>query len=244
MIEKIKKVNPVSLIVLVLVLFLIGYGSYKIYTLRSRDSITVTGTAEAQFSNQISSYSITVESHDKDKAKAVENAVQKSKEVVDAVSALGIDSKDVKTQNLNVYQREDPYYENGVTKYKPNEWYASYTVEIILRDLSKSEELTAVLVAIESTSMWGPNLIIDNSETDYSDLLAKAVENATEKAEKLAVSSGKKLGKVLNIVEGVSQENVYPLEYREVRGAGGSGFPIEAGSSTVSKTVTVTFELK
>jgi uncharacterized protein YggE len=244
MIEKTKKVNILVIILIVLLVGALGFGGYTFYKLKTGKTITVSGKAEVQITNQISSYSVTVEKHDKDKSKAVEAATAGSQIVVETAKTLGIEAKDIKTQNLNVYQREDPYYEDGVTKYKPADWYASYTVDITLRDLTKSETLTAALVKIENTTMWGPNLRVDESKIDEAAILSQAIEDARKKAEKLAISSGKKLGEIVSIVEGSAYDG-YPLvKATDGMGGGGGGFAVEPGSSTVSKSVTVTFKLK
>ena len=243
MMEKIKKLNiPVILLVLILIASL-GCGGYWFYKLKTGKTITVSGKAEVQITNQISSYSVTVEKHDSDKTKAVEAATKGSSDVVEAVKLLGVEAKDIKTQNLNVYRREEPYYEDGVTKYKPGDWYASYTVDITLRDLTKSEVLTEALIKIENSTMWGPNLRVDDSKIDEAAILAQAIENAKQKATRLAISSGKRLGEIVSIVEG-SVSDGYPLVKTMDGMGGGGGFSVEPGSSTVTKTVTVTFRLK
>jgi len=50
------------------------------------------------------------------------------------------------------------------------------------------------------------------------------------------------LGKVINIVEGTSGAT----SYRSIgfEGGGGGGAPVEPGSQNISKSVTVTFELR
>jgi len=243
--ENNKKKNIVVIILSVLLVITLIIGGYWFYKMKTSKTITVSGTAEVQITNQISSYSVTVEKHDKDKSKAVEAATLGSQTVVDAAKSFGIEPKDILTQSLNVYQREDPYYENGVTKYKSGDWYASYTVDITLRDLTKSDELTAALVKIENSTMWGPNLRVDDQAIDEAEILSKAIEDAKDKAEKLAIGSGKKLGEVISIVE-TGSYNSYPMlkTMDSAGGAGGSGFSVEPGSTTVSKSVTVTFRLK
>jgi len=244
--EKNKKKNIVVIILASVLVVVLAYGGYWLYKVKTSKTITVSGTSEVQITNQIASYSVTVEKHDKDKSKAVEASTTGSQAIVDVAKGLGIESKDILTQSLNVYQREDPYYENGITKYKPADWYASYTVDITLRDLTKSSGLTAALVEIENSTMWGPNLRVDDQTIDEAEILSRAVEDAREKAEKLALSSGKKLGEVISIVETGSYDGYPILKSMEngLGGAGGSGFSVEPGSTTVSKSVTVTFRLK
>jgi len=47
----------------------------------------------------------------------------------------------------------------------------------------------------------------------------------------------------VSVTEGGSNYGIYPMSAR-MEGAGGAGFPMEGGSTTVSKSVTVVFELK
>jgi uncharacterized protein YggE len=241
--EKIKKINIPVVVLGLLLIGALGCGGYWFYKLKTGKTITVSGKAEVQITNQISSYSVTVEKQNSDKTKAVEAATKGSADVIEAVKLLGVDAKDIKTQNLNVYRREDPYFADGVTKYKPGDWYASYTVDITLRDLTKSELLTAALVKIENSTMWGPNLRVDDTQIDEAAILSQAIEDAKKKATKLAISSGKKLGEIVSIVEG-SVSDGYPLVKTMDGMGGGGGFSVEPGSSTVTKTVTVTFRLK
>jgi uncharacterized protein YggE len=242
MLEKIKKINIVYLIILTILIIGVGYGIYSLVN-TSDKSITVTGTAAKQYANQISTYYLTLEYHDFDKAQAVEQLNEKTEIVVNQIKDFGIDEKDIKTQNLNLWQNEEPYIEEGVTRYKEDEWYASYSLEVTLRDLDKSKELTSLLTSVESANLWGPNLSVDQDLVDYDELLTLAIEDAREKAEKMASSVGRKVGKVLEIQEGEANHQG-TIGLMEARSGLGGGAPVEPGSSEVSRSVTVTFELK
>jgi len=93
--------------------------------------------------------------------------------------------------------------------------------------------------------MWGPNLSIDSKKTDSDELLTSAIEDARQKAERMAKSMGAKLGKVIKVEEGGAGSPIlYGLAKEDSRMMGGGGAPIEPGSTEISKTVTVTFELR
>lgn len=239
-----KKLNIVYIVLGITLLGALGYGIYS-YKSTSKRTITVVGTSTGDYANQIANFYLNLEYHNKEKDKAVEELNEKSKIAVDKIREFGIDSKDIMTQNLNVYQREEPYYEDGITKYKPNEWYASYSIEITLRDLTKSTDFTEFLTSVESSSMWGPNLSIDSTKTDSDELLISAIEDAKQKAERMASSMGAKLGKVIQVEEGgAGSPMLYGVAKQDSLMMGGGGAPIEPGSTEISKTVTVTFELK
>ena len=84
---------------------------------------------------------------------------------------------------------------------------------------------------------------MDDTGDIYSQLLQQAVEDAREKAEITAAAAGRKLGKVITVSEsGV----VSPMYYRGMEAMGGdvASAPIEPGTQTSYKNVTVIFELR
>lgn len=239
-----KKINIVYVLLVLIALAGAGFGLYSFLT-RNPKTITVTGTADADYTNQLSSYYLTIEVKNSNKEKAVEELSNRTTEAVNKIKEFGIDQKDIKTQSLNVYQEELSRYENGEYTSKLGDWRASYSIEIVLRDTSRSVELTALLAGVEKSSMWGPSLTVDNSMNDYDQLLVQAIEDAREKAEKMAKSMGSRVGKVIQIDEGITSGDYMITKMDMAVGAGGGGgFPIEPGTSKVSRSVTVTFELK
>lgn len=241
--EKLKNINIVYLVIVLIGILGLGYGIYSQLN-KNPKTITVTGSAEKEYTNQLSSYYLTLEFHNADKARAVDQLSQKTDEAVNKIKEFGIDEKDIKTQSLNVYQRQDVYYDGTPNQDSMGDWYASYSVEIILRDISKSVQLTSLLTSIEDSSMWGPNLTVDDSKYDYDELLVEAIGMAREKADKLAKSMGGRVGKVISVDEGVVSGGYYGIAKEDMAMGGGGGFPIEPGTSNISRTVTVTFELK
>lgn len=228
-----------------IILALLGAGGYCFYKYKSSKTITVSGSAQAQISNKLSTYSVNIDIVNADKQKAVAAAAARADEITKAIKAFGVDAKDVSTQSLNVYQNQDPYLKNGVTLYRPGDWHASYSINVTLRDLTKSDTFTAMLLNFDNTTMYGPSLAVDQQTIDEGSILAKAVEDATLKASKIALSMGRRLGGVVSIMEGSTVSSIIPMRYDVGMGGGGSaGFPIEPGSTTISKTVTVTFRIR
>jgi uncharacterized protein len=237
-----KKHTHVIIFSAILLVFL-GVGGYFFYKYRNSQIITVIGSAQSQVTNQIATFTLSIDIQNKDKQAAVDEATTKVNQIIADVTKFGIPDKDIITQNMNVYQNQDPYYENGTTVYKPGDWHANYSISITLRDLIKSDALTALLVGIEKTTMYGPNLTVDPTQVDEGSILAKAVIDARTKALKIAAQSGKKLGGIVSITEG-SVYNGSLLYGATGMGAGGGGIPVQPGSTTVTKTVTVTFRLR
>lgn len=224
---------------------LVGTGVWYLFKVLTPQTISVSGSSTSQIKNQIASYSLTIEVSDKDKAKAVEALSQRAKDVVQLIKDFGIPEEDIETTSLNVYQRQDSVYRDGVTTYELGDWYASYTINTKLRDLTRSDDLTALLATVEKASMWGPNLTIDDKTIDEEALLSAAIEDARSKASAIATGIGKKLGRVVMINEGSAQYMFGGVRYDMASGmGGGAGIPVEPGSTSTYKNVTVVFELK
>lgn len=205
------------------------------------ETVTVVGTAKSQQKSQIAMFNAGVNVVKDNKQEAVDEVNQKIKALTAAVKDFGIKDEDIKTQNLNVYQREETYYEEGRQKSRPGQWTVSTTIEIKLRDIDRASALADLLTRSGATNVYGPNFSVDKPEEADTTLLQDAIKNAREKAEVMARSSNKKLGKVLSITEGSQPTMVFPA--LKMEGAGGGG-GLEPGSQTIQKSVTVTFELE
>ncbi|AHB40215.1 TPA: DUF541 domain-containing protein [candidate division WWE3 bacterium] len=232
-----------NIFVSILFAALVGTGVWYLLKVLTPQTISVSGSSTSQVKNQIASYSLTIEVSDADKAKAVEALTERSKNVVQMIKDFGIPEEDIETTSLNIYQRQDSVYRGGVTTYELGDWFASYTINSKLRDLARSDDLTALLATVEKASMWGPNLTIDDKMIDEEALLNAAIEDARNKASAIAVGMGRKLGKAVQINEGFVQY-MYGGIKNEAFGAGGGGIPIEPGSTSTYKNVTVIFELR
>lgn len=211
-------------------------------SLSPAETVTVIGTAKQEQKSQIAIFSAGVNVVKDNKQEAIDEVNQKINALTSAVKDFGIKEADIKTQNLNVYQREETYYEEGRQKSRPGQWNVSNTIEIKLRDVDKASELADLLTRSGATNVYGPNFSVDQPEEADNTLLEAAVKNAREKAEVIARSSNKKLGKILSITEGAQAGQVFPA--LKMEGAGGGGAGLEPGSETLQKSVTVTFELE
>ncbi|KKS76827.1 MAG: 26 kDa periplasmic immunogenic protein [candidate division WWE3 bacterium GW2011_GWA2_42_9] len=235
----------VNIFVSIVFAALVGTGVWYLFKVLTPQTISVSGSSTSLVKNQIASYSLTIEVSDADKAKAVQALTDRAKSVIQMIKDFGIPEADVETTSLNVYQRQDSVYRSGVTTYELGDWYASYTINTKLRDLSKSDDLTALLATVEKASMWGPNLTIDDQTIDEEALLNAAIEDARSKATAIATGVGKKLGRVVMINEGSAQYMLGGVKYDMGMGVGGGGgIPVEPGSTSAYKNVTVMFELR
>lgn len=215
-----------------------------VYTMQQIErSVTVVGEASNQETNQVATFNAGVNAVNDNRDVAIKEVNDTISAMIESVKKFGIADADIKTQNMNIYQNQESYYEEGSQKQRLGQWNVSNTVEIKLRDVAKASELTELLSKSGANNVWGPNYSLDETAGAEDALTEKAIENAREKAERMAAASGARLGKVIQVVEGSSGGVVTPFA-RMDQGAGGGGAPMEPGSTMVTKMVTVTFELK
>lgn len=210
--------------------------------MQSGEVVTVVGEARSVEKNQVASFSAGVESVNDDKEKAIREVNEKVVSLVGAIKAFGVPEADIKTQNLSIYQSEEMYYENGVQKSRKGQWRVNNSIEVTLREVANTADLTVLLTNSGANNVYGPNFRMDEGKKIEVGLFIDAMADAKEKAEMLAKASGRKLGKVMSVTEGGGVMGLPLFSARD--GMGGGGMPTEPGSTTVTKSVTVTWELK
>jgi len=244
-IKKLKKRITTS--VLLLVTILIGvfvipwkYVNWGKIEILPASTITVSGEATLEEKSQIATFTAGVTAINDDKEIAVSEVNQAMTNIAETVKTFGIAEEDIQTSSLSVYQAKESYIEDETRKIQLGQWRANNTIEITLRDIDRASALADLLSESGATNVYGPNFSLDDTQDLEVILLEEAINNAREKAEKIAVSSDRKLGKIVTVSEGAQQTSGI---FRGLPEAGG-GTPVEPGTETVYKTVTVTFELR
>ncbi len=242
------EVNPGAIVVGIILLAVVGGWlfpkmNWGRVSLGSPEVVVVNGEAKSQESNQIASYTAGVDAVNDKKEDAVNEVNSKVDDLIKAMKDFGIEPGDIKTNNISIYQNEESYWDNGVQKSRKGQWRVSNSIEVTIRDLARASDLTGILTSSGATNVWGPNFRMDDTSEIEKGLFDAAIADAKEKAEIIAKSSGRKLGKIMSVAEGEMMNDISPM-YAVRDGMGGGGASIEAGSSTVSKSLTVTFELK
>jgi len=212
------------------------------------NQISVTGTAKKDISNQIAEFTLTFTSEDKDKSKAENQNNNKVKKFLSDVKAFGIPEEDITTESLNVYQKqEDKWSEKeGRSKWEYTDWVFSQAIRIKIKDVSKVNEFTNLASKNETSNIYGPNFTVDTQNVDETEVYNLAFENAKKKAESLASQSGRSLGKAMYISE-TSAVQPFPIFAKTMGlggGAGGQSAELPAGTSEISKTLNIIFELR
>jgi uncharacterized protein YggE len=210
----------------------ISWGKIKL----QEETIVVTGESKTEQKNQVASFNAGVNVINENKEIAVNEVNEKINQLVSSVKDFGIPEGDIQTQSATVYEQQQ------TDKTKKNYWVVNNTVEITLKDITKANALTDLLNKSGANNIYGPNFRIEDTADTEKSLYKSAMADAKERAELIANSSGRKLGKVINVVEGGS--STYTPVYKTLSSGIGGGADLSSGISTISKTLTVTFEFK
>jgi uncharacterized protein YggE len=211
------------------------------------NTVTVTGFATSEEKNQVAVFSAGVSETNADRQVAVDAVNNGVNSLMESLKQFGIAEGDIKTQNLSLYQIEEPLFRGDMIVTEQNSvWQANNTVEVKLRDVSRAGELTNLLTSSGATNVYGPTFQLDVAGNPEDALISDAIDNAREKAAQIAESSGQKLGGVVNVSEGsVGGSPIYPMaQMARSEGGGGGAADIAVGTSTISKSMTVTFALR
>lgn len=203
-------------------------------------TITVSGTAKQQESNQIARFSASVSKTGNSKEEVDQEIKSVVESLVQAALEFGIPESNVKTEYYNIYQEEMTDFESGTPTVRQGPWRGSTNVSFSKVPREKTNEFSQVLVNTGATSIDGPSFGLENPEDFRQELTQQALENAREKASQMASSQGLKLGKII----GISETGTSPMmPFAREMGAGGAG-DFYPGEQEVSAQIVVTFELR
>lgn len=161
--------------------------------------------------------------------------------VIAALKELGVDDKDIATQSLYL----NPAYDWNDGTQIPRGFEASQQLTVTIRDLGSIGDALTAATRAGANQIGGVQMTIDNPEELRAQARAAAIENAKEKAEKLADELDVDLGDIVSFSEGYNG-NQPPIMYDRAMGVGGASesLPVPSGEQELSVTVTIGFEIE
>lgn len=249
------------LLVVVLVGVIASLAAYTKLTLREArygqygaTSISVRGEGEVLAKPDIGSFSFSVTAEGKDAAAAQNDSAAKTNAILGFLKDSGVDEKDIKTENY--YLNPKYRYETvacAANMYCPpsnpviDGYEVTQTVMVKVRDLDKAGDLISGAGDKGATNISSLQFTIDDESALKAEAREKAIEDAKDKAKKLA----DKLGVKLVRVTGFYEEEGYPMPY----GMGGdvtmarsemkAATPqLPTGENNITSNVSITFEVE
>jgi uncharacterized protein YggE len=216
-------------------------------------SISVTGNADVRVAPDTVQLLLAVDSWDKTIAKAKQVNDEHLAKALAAATKLGIDSKDVQTDNMNI----EPIFENrsyGEQRVaQPDGYSVKRTISLTIRDVKKFETIVTGMLEAGINRIDGTDFRNSNLRKYRDQARAMALKAAQEKAVAMAGELGLKVGKAQSISEGYS--GGYYWSHRgggamsqnvsQQAGPGSEGTEgFAPGMITISASVSVAFDLE
>jgi uncharacterized protein len=160
--------------------------------------------------------------------------------ILDAVLGTGVARRDVRTTLLTVQPHYD--YRDGKAPLLTGYDLAN-VVEVTVRDLGVLGAVIDGALAAGATSLDGLSFRVDDPREAEREARTAAVAEARSRAEVLAEAAGVAIAGVVDIVEGGPQP-VWPQpKAARMSLAADAGTPVEAGTTEIAVTITVTFRI-
>ncbi|WP_328329002.1 SIMPL domain-containing protein [Kribbella sp. NBC_00382] len=198
--------------------------------------ITVTGTGQATAPADLLRLTLSVGHDAADVAAAVAQVAEKTDAVHAALSALGVEAKDIETSTVNVY----PQYRDSM---KVASYRASHSITVTTRNLTGFGDLlnAAVDAVGNDLGMEGLNFDVADKRPLLDQARQLAFAQAREKAAQLAELAGQSLGSISAVTEGYGHGPI-PLvmeQSAKASGAYDSSLSITPGEQTVQLSLDV-----
>jgi uncharacterized protein len=220
------------------------------------NTISVSGTGEATSVPDIATFSFTVSKDSKNVADAQKSVNDKIADILPALKDMGIEDKDIKTTDYNVYPKYK--YESAVctSGYCPpgrqiaDGYTVSQSVTVKVRKTEDAGKALGLVGEKGATNISGLSLTLDDPNAPMNEARLKAIENAKSKADILAKSLGVRIVRVTSYFENGGVQPMYAYD-KVAMGMGGaepamqSASPVvPTGQNTVTSNVTVVFEIR
>lgn len=206
----------------------------------ARPTLSVDGTGEAHAAPDQATVAIGITTHAADAAKAQNDNAWTAAQIQNAIVALGIDSKDIQTQN---YSFRPTYRTEDGRRKEINGYTVDNTVLVCVRDIKRTGKVIDAALSHGANEISSLSFTASDTRTMRKEALKNAIADARDKADILAQG----LGKRIIGIQTVSESTSYP-ESRRYAGnlmlaAKDAATPIQPGSLTLTANVHIDFIL-
>lgn len=218
--------------------------SYPItVTTQTKTQFSVVGEGKVDVSPDTAYITIGITQVSLPTAEEVKNQISDTNnKIIDAVTKLGIDKKDITTSNYSINPSYN-YFPNGnnsISGYNGNA-----TVTIKVTDIQKVSRIIDATTAVGANTVQNTRFEVSNPDKFREEARNQAIQNAKDQAQKLSQNLGIKLGKVINISESQPSGGPLPMVYAPAAMSlekGNASPQIEPGTQTISSTVTLYYD--
>ena len=209
-------------------------------------TISVSGEGKVTAAPDIASLSFGVETGRKRTAQAAMESLQTSMQaIIDGIQEEGIAERDIRTQSLRLNPAYD--WEEGTRIERGFEAFQNLNVKV--RDLEKVGKVLSAATLAGANQVGGVSFTIDEPDALREQARAEAIDDAKEKAMKLAGELGVRLGKLRGFNEGggaapMYMERAMMMDSVGMGGGGPEPMPVPGGEQEIQVNVNLTYEVK
>lgn len=206
----------------------------------TRPTLSVEGTGEANAAPDQATVAIGITTHAADAAKAQNDNAWTAAQIQNAIAALGIDAKDIQTQN---YSFRPTYRTEENRRSEINGYTVDNTVLVCVRDIKLTGKVVDAALSHGANEISSLSFTASDARALRKVALKNAIADARDKADIIAQG----LGKRIVGIQTVSENTGYPETRRYVGNmmlaAKDAATPIQPGSLTLTANVHIDFLL-
>jgi uncharacterized protein YggE len=204
-------------------------------------TLSSTGLGEVYIAPDIAYINIGVHTEADEVSTAMSENSAQAQSVASALTALGVDGKDIQTTNFSIYPmtRYDNMGQMTGTYYSVDN-----SVYVTVRDLSLLGQLLDAVVQSGANTINGISFDVQDKDTAVAQAREMAIADAKAQAEAIATAADVKLGDLQSI--SISENGTYTPVYEGKGGAyvSSANVPVSAGQLVVSVSAYMTYEIK
>lgn len=202
--------------------------------------VTVVGHGEIKGTPDTATVEIGVETKASTTSEALDKNNTQVEKVIEKLTELGIEEKDIQTTRFNIQAR----YDNDGREIEG--YTVSNIVMVTIRNLNQTGALLDEVVDVGANRVYGISFRVEEPDALIDQARDEALADARAKAEQLAQGSNANLGEVLVITENIGQPGPVPMVERAMPAAESlqSDVPIQTGEQTFNAQVQVSFALE
>jgi len=223
-------------------------GQYIGQEIETRNTITVSDTGEIYAKPDLAVIDFSVISEAKTVTGAMSDNTEKMNAVIEVIKGQGVEAKDLKTTNFNIYPRYE-WYEKSEIYPQGKRVLVGYevqqTLEVKIRDMAKIGQVIEKAVEAGANQVGDLTFTIDKQDELKKQARKEAIEKAKTKAKELANQLGVGLVRITNFSESAVVPIPQPFYLEKAAGMGGEETPrIETGENKIEVTVSITYEIR
>lgn len=211
-------------------------------TQEEQRTLSVSGNGEVDVKPDVATVRLSVFVQAKTAEEAQTQNSEKMTAVLDVIKSMGVQEKDIQTQDISVYPVQD-YEKNppAITGYA-----ATNTITVEIYDMDKTGELITAATQAGVNEVLSVDFKLQDESKFYQQALQSAVADAQEKAQAMADAAGVELDGPLDMQEsGSVSAPQYMMEAPAADKAEESvNTPVQSGEITVAAQVSIVYKLK